>query len=200
MRKIIVLEHISMDGIIQAPGGPEEDPSNGFKYGGWTAPYQDEVLGDAIKKYLDTPCDLLLGRKTFDIWEAFWPNHSDAWPGVMTATKYVASNTRTSSEWQPSVFLSGDIAAKVAEIKQQTGPDIHVWGSGNLFHTLIKNNLVDTFFLMVFPVTLGTGKRLWTDGAIPAAFKVTDSIVTPNGVFVANYERAGEVKVGEVQA
>jgi len=197
MRKIIVLEHISMDGVIQAPGGPEEDPSGGFAYGGWSAPYQDDVLGSAVKKHLDTPSDLLLGRKTFDIWESFWPEHSAEWPNVMKATKYVASNSRTSSEWQPSVFLSGDIAKKVSEIKQEKGPEIHVWGSGNLLQTLIKNDLVDTFWLMIFPVTLGKGKRLFVDGTIPAAFKVTETIVAPSGVIVANYERAGDVEVGE---
>jgi dihydrofolate reductase len=151
MRKIIVLEHISIDGVIQGPGGRDEDPSGGFKFGGWSAPYQDEILGAAVKKRLDTPCDLLLGRKTFEIWEGYWPDHSDAWPGVMTATKYVVSNTRTSSNWKPSVFLSGDIAEKVRELKQQDGPDINVWGSGNLLQTLMKNDLVDTFWLMVFP-------------------------------------------------
>jgi dihydrofolate reductase len=200
MRKIIVREHISMDGVIQGPGGQEEDPSGGFKYGGWTAPYQDDVLGAAVKKHLDTPCDLLLGRKTFEIWEGYWPQHSDVWPGVMTATKYVVSNTRSSSDWKPSVFLSGDIAEKVREIKQQDGPDINVWGSGNLLQALMKNDLVDTFWLMVFPVTLGSGKRLFEDGTIPAAFKVTDSIVAPSGVVVMNYERAGNLKVGEAEA
>jgi dihydrofolate reductase len=200
MRKIIVLEHISIDGVIQAPGGPEEDPSNGFKYGGWSAPYQDEMVNKALMKFLNTPCDLLLGRKTFDIWEGFWPHHSEEWPGVMMATKYVASNTRTSSDWQPTVFLSGDIAAKVAEIKRQPGPDIHVWGSSSLLQTLMKGDLVDTFWLMIFPVLLGTGKRLFADGIAPAAFNVTESIVAPNGVIVANYERAGEVKMGEVEA
>ena len=158
------------------------------------------MLDDAIKKHLDTPCDLLLGRKTFDIWEQFWPHHSEEWPCVMTATKYVASNIRTSSEWQPSVFLGGDIAAEVAEIKQQPGPDIHAWGSGNLLQTLMKNDLVDTFWLMIFPVMLGTGKRLFADGSMPAAFKVTESLVAPNGVIIANYERTGEVKVGKVAA
>jgi len=123
MRKIIVLEHISMDGVIQGPGGRDEDPSGGFKYGGWTAPYQDDVLGAAVKKRLNTPCDLLLGRKTFEIWEPYWPQHSDIWPNVMTATKYVASNTRDSSDWKPSVFLSGDIAEKVRAIKHEDGPD-----------------------------------------------------------------------------
>jgi len=196
MRKIIVLEHISIDGVIQAPGGPEEDTSNGFAYGGWSGPYSDEILGAALGKRMNSPFDLLLGRKTFDIWEQYWPKHADEWPGVNTATKYVASNTRTSSQWQPSVFLNGDIAEKVAKIKRQPGPDLHVWGSGNLLQTLIKHDLVDTFWLMVYPITLGGGKRLFADGTIPAAFKVTESIVGSNGVIVVNYERAGAITTG----
>jgi dihydrofolate reductase len=196
MRKITVLEHISLDGVIQAPGGPDEDPSGGFAYGGWIAPYSDEVLGTALRKQMNMPFDLLLGRKTFDIWEPFWPQHADEWPGVNTATKYVASNTRTSSNWQPSVFLSGDIPEKVASIKQQPGPDLHVWGSGNLLQTLMKHDLVDAFWLMIYPVTLGAGKRLFADGTIPAAFKVTESTVGSNGVIVANYERAGGITTG----
>ena len=139
------------------------------------------------------PFDLLLGRKTFDIWEPFWPQHADEWPGVNTATKYVASNTRTSSQWQPSVFLNGDIPEKVAKIKGQPGPDLHVWGSGNLLQTLIKHDLVDVFWLMVYPITLGGGKRLFADGTIPAAFRVTESLVGSNGVIVVNYERAGAI-------
>jgi dihydrofolate reductase len=198
MRKIIVLEHISLDGVIQAPGGPEEDPSDGFAYGGWAAPYhdQDEAIETALNKMLSTPLDLLLGRKTFDIWEGFWPQHGDIWPGVNTATKYVASNTRTSSEWQPSVFLNGDIGEKVAKIKQEQGPDLHVWGSGNLLQTLMKHDLVDVFWLMIFPITLGSGKRLFAEGTIPAAFKVTESIVGSNGVIQVTYERAGAITTG----
>ena len=196
MRKIIVLEHISIDGVIQAPGGPEEDTSDGFAYGGWISPYSDEIGGTALRKQMNKPFDLLLGRKTFDIWEPFWPKHADEWPGVNTATKYVASNTMTSSEWQPSVFLNGDIAEKVAKIKQQQGPDLHVWGSGNLLQTLIKHDLVDAFWLMIYPITLGAGKRLFADGTIPAAFKVTESIVGSNGVIVVNYERAGAITTG----
>lgn len=198
MRKIIVLEHVSLDGVIQAPGAPEEDPSGGFPHGGWTTPYHDDTLSKAIKKHLDEPCDLLLGRKTFEIWEPYWPKHSEHWPNVMTATKYVASNTRTSSEWQPTAFLSGDVAEKVADLKKGSGPDIHVWGSGDLLQTLMKYDLVDTFWLMIFPITLGTGKRLFADGTIPAAFKVTESIVAPSGVIVVNYERAGDLQVGTV--
>ena len=196
MRKVIVLEHISLDGVIQAPGGPEEDTSGGFAYGGWIAPYSDAILGTVLRKQRSTPFDLLLGRKTFDIWAAFWPQHADAWPGVSTATKYVASNTMTSHEWQPSVFLNGDIAEKVAKIKQQPGPDLHVWGSGNLIQTLIKHDLVDAFWLMIYPITLGGGKRLFAHGTIPAAFKVTESKVTPSSVIVVNYERAGAITTG----
>ncbi len=138
---------------------------------------------------MNMPFDLLLGRKTFEIWEPYWPQHADVWPGVNTATKYVASNTRMSSEWQPSVFLNGDIAEKVAKIKQQPGADLHVWGSGNLTQTLIKHHLVDSFWLMIYPITLGVGKRLFADSTIPMAFKVTESNVTSNGVMVVNYER-----------
>ncbi len=196
MRKIIVLEHISLDGVIQAPGGPEEDPRDGFAYGGWSAPYSDEIIGTALAKKMNTPFDLLLGRKTFDIWADFWPQHADLWPGVNTATKYVVSNTMTSHKWQPSVFLNGDIAEKVAGLKQEQGPDLHVWGSGNLLQTLMKHDLVDVFWLMLYPITLGTGKRLFADGTIPAAFKVTESIVGSNGVIVANYERAGAITTG----
>ena len=193
MRKILVLEHISLDGVIQAPGGPDEDTSGGFKYGGWISDYSDPVLGTALRRQMNKPFDLLLGRKTFDIWAPYWPHHADIWPQVNTATKYVASNTITSSDWQPSVFLSGDIAAQVEKIKQQPGPDLHVWGSGNLLQTLIKHDLVDAFWLMIYPITLGSGKRLFADGTIPMAFKVTESIVGMNGVIVVNYERAGAI-------
>jgi len=196
MRKIIVLEHISLDGVIQAPGGPEEDTSGGFAYGGWAGPFSDEIGGTALRRQMNMPFDLLLGRKTFDIWEPYWPKHADGWPGVNMATKYVASNTMTSSEWQPSVFLNGDIPEKVAKIKQGQGPDLHVWGSGNLLQTLIKHDLVDAFWLMIYPITLGVGKRLFADGTIPAAFKVTESIVTPTGVIVVTYERAGAIPTG----
>ena len=197
MRKVMVLEHISLDGVIQAPGGPEEDTSGGFAYGGWIASYSDDVLGTALRRQMNLPFDLLVGRKTFDIWEPFWPQHADEWPGVNTATKYVASNTRTSSEWQPSLFLNGDIAEKVAKIKQQSGPDLNVWGSGNLLQTLIKHDLVDAFWLMIYPITLGVGKRLFADGTIPAAFKVTEGKVTPDGVIVVTYERAGAITTGK---
>ncbi len=198
MRKVIVLEHISLDGVIQAPGGPDEDTSGGFAYGGWIGPYSDTILGTALSRQMSLPFDLLVGRKTFDIWAPYWPHHADAWPGVNAATKYVASNSMTASEWQPSVFLSGNIAEKVAELKQQLGPDLNVWGSGNLLQTLIKHDLVDAFWLMIYPITLGAGKRLFADGTIPAAFKLTEGIVTPSGVIVVNYERAGAITTGSL--
>ena len=196
MRRVIVLEHVSLDGVIQAPGGPDEDTSGGFAYGGWIAPYSDAILGTVLRRQMNLPFDLLLGRKTFDLWALFWPHQADAWPSVNAATKYVASNTMTSHEWQPSVLLNGDIAEKVAKIKQQPGPDLHVWGSSHLIQTLIKHDLVDVFWLMIYPITLGGGKRLFADGTIPAAFKVTESIVTSNGVIVVNYERAGAITTG----
>jgi dihydrofolate reductase len=196
MRKVVVLEHISLDGVIQAPGGAEEDTSGGFTYGGWIAPYADAILGTALRAQMNKSFDLLLGRKTFEIWAPYWPHHADIWPGVNAATKYIASNTMTSSEWQPSVFLSANVAEKVARIKQQQGPDLHVWGSGNLVQTLIKHDLVDIFWLMIYPITLGTGKRLFADGTTPAAFKVADSKVAPSGVIVVSYERAGTVTTG----
>ncbi|HEY3310979.1 MAG TPA: dihydrofolate reductase family protein [Anaerolineales bacterium] len=198
MRKVIVLEHISIDGVIQAPGGPEEDTSGGFTYGGWISSYSDDVLGTLLRKKMNMPFDLLLGRKTFEIWASFWPQHTDEWPGVKTATKYVASNTIASHAWQPSVFLDGDIAGKIARIKAQPGPDLHVWGSGDLMQTLVKHDLVDSFWLMVYPLTLGVGKRLFAAGTLPAAFKLTESAFTPAGVIVVNYERAGALTTGSV--
>jgi dihydrofolate reductase len=149
------------------------------------------VLGAALRKQMNLPFDLLLGRKTYEIWAPYWPEHGAAWPGVNTATKYVVSNIMSSATWQPSVILSGDIAAKIASLKQQPGPDLHVWGSGNLLQTLIKHDLVDVFWLMIYPLTLGTGKRLFASGTIPLSFQVTESSVTPTGVVVVTYERAG---------
>jgi dihydrofolate reductase len=198
MRKVNVLEFVSLDGIIQAPGGPEEDTSDGFAYGGWTSPHADAVSGAAMMKQMKMPSDLLLGRKTFETWAQFWPQHNDIWPGVNTAMKYVATNTMTSSEWKPSVFLGGDIAGKITKIKQQEGPDLHVYGSANLVQTLLKHDLVDALWLKIFPVTLGGGKRLFADGTIPAAFKVTESTVTSKGVIIVNYERAGAVPTGSL--
>lgn len=172
MRKIIVLEFLTLDGVIQAGGGPEEDTSGGFPYGGWQVPYSDNVIGTVMKQQMNMPFDLLLGRKTFEIWAPYWPQHADVWPGVMSATKYVVSNTMTSNKWQPSIFLGGDIVEKINKLKQQHGPNLHVYGSANLVQTLMKHDLVDEFWLKIYPLTLGSGKRLFVDGTIPAAFKV----------------------------
>ena len=196
MRKVIALEFITLDGVIQAGGGPDEDTSGGFAYGGWQVPYSDDVIGTVMNKQMNMPFDLLLGRKTFEIWAPYWPHHADMWPGVMSATKYVASNTLTSHEWQPSVFLSGDVAEKVSKLKQQPGPDLHVYGSANLVQTLMKHDMVDAFWLKIYPLTLGVGKRLFVEGTIPAAFKVTESKVSPSGIIIVNYERAGAVTTG----
>jgi len=200
MRKIIVLSFITLDGVMQAPGGPEEDTSGGFKYGGWTAPYfheADEAAGELMEKQMKS-ADLLLGRKTFEIFAAYWPEHADYWPGINEVTKYVMSNTMDKSDWQNSVFLKS--VDDVKKLKNSEGSDIQVHGSGNLIQTLLKHDLVDELWLKTFPITLGNGKRLFGEGAIPAAFTLTESLITPNGVIFANYKRAGDVKTGTVGA
>lgn len=195
MRKIIACEFMTLDGVIQN----EENDGDGFKHGGWFFPFADEVTGAVVQERLAKPVDLLLGRKVFDGWETYWPSHSNFWPNVMTATKYVASNTRTTSDWQPTVFLSGDLAEKVRELKRSDGPDLHVFGSANMLQTLFKADLVDALELMIIPVTLGTGKRLFQDGTIPASFKVTNARVAPKGIISVAYERDGDVKTGSPQ-
>ena len=195
MRKITVLSFITLDGVMQAPGGPEEDPSGGFRYGGWSAPYGDEVSGQVMQRVLQ-PSDLLLGRKTFDIWEAYWPKHADYWPGINDVTKYIMSTTRNKSNWSNSVFINS--LADIKKLKESTGSDIQVWGSSELIQLLLKNDLVDELWLFMYPLTLGEGKKLFKGGPIPAAFKLIESVVTSDGVIMANYKRAGEVKTGTV--
>ena len=196
MRKIIVTEFVTLDGVVQAPGGPEEDTSGGFKYGGWTVPYFDDFSGQVMGEQMKQPFNLLLGRRTFEIFASYWPQHEDQWPGINDAVKYVVSNTMDKHEWKNSILIKGDVVKEIEKLKTQDGPDLKVWGSGNLVQTLLKNDLVDELWLKIFPITLGLGKRLFADGAIPAAFKLTDSKVSPSGVIIANYERAGEVKTG----
>jgi dihydrofolate reductase len=200
MRKIIVLSFMTLDGVMQAPGMPDEDTSDGFKFGGWTAPYfaeADEAAGEFIQKHMKS-ADLLLGRKTFEFFAAYWPEHADMWPGINEVTKYVMSHAMDKSDWKNSVFLKS--VDDIKKLKNSEGSDIQVHGSGNLTQTLLKHDLVDELWLKTFPVTLGNGKRLFGEGTIPAAFTLTDSLVTPNGVIFANYERAGEVKTGTVGA
>jgi dihydrofolate reductase len=197
MRKIIVLSMITLDGVMQSPGAPEEDPANGFKYGGWVAPFGDEV-SDKVMERLLKPSDLLLGRKTFDIWEAYWPQHGDIWPGINEVTKYVMSKTRKTSEWNNSVFLNS--LPDIEKLKQSGGSDLQVWGSSELIQLLLQKNLVDDLWLLIYPLTLGSGKKLFVNGAIPAAFTLIESFATTDGVIIANYKRAGEVKTGTVGA
>ena len=197
MRKIIVLTFITLDGVMQAPGGPEEDTSGGFKYGGWSAPFSDEVSGKAMQKQME-PTDILLGRKTFEIFESYWPQHADYWPGINDVTKYVLSNTVKKSDWKNSVFLTS--VADIEKLKNSEGSDIKVWGSGELVQLLLKHDLVDELWLKTYPVLLGKGKKLYSDEAIPAAFTLTESCVTPSGVIFANYKRAGNVKTGTMGA
>jgi len=197
MRKIIVLSMITLDGILQAPGGPEEDTSDGFKYGGWTAPYGDEAYGKALEKELK-PADYLLGRKTFEIFAHYWPEHENGWPGINDVTKYVMSKTMKKSDWKNSVFLKS--LADIKKLKNSKGSDIQVWGSGKLIQTLLENDLVDELWLKIFPLTLGKGKKLFDGSTIPAAFTLTESIVTTSGVIIANYKRAGKVKTGTIGA
>ncbi len=200
MRKIIVQEFITLDGVMQAPGGPEEDATNAFKYGGWTAPYfteADDAAGDFMAKWMQST-DILLGRKTFDIFADYWPDHADMWPGINDVTKYVMSDTLTENktEWPNVVFLK--TVDDIKKLKDSEGGDIKVHGSGNLAKTLFKHDLVDELCLMTFPITLGAGKRLFDDSGAAVAFTLMDSLITPNGVIFANYKRAGDVKVGTV--
>lgn len=198
MRKIVVLSFVTLDGVMQAPGGPAEDTGGGFAHGGWVVPYFDEFLGQVMGEQMSRASDLLLGRKTFEIFAAYWPEHEDEWPGINRVTKYVASNTLTSHPWANSVFLNQDVAEKVRRLKAQEGSDLQVHGSSNLIQTLLKHDLVDEFWLKIFPVTLGKGKRLFDGGTIPAAYTLVDAKTSPSGVMIANFKRAGEVKTGTV--
>jgi dihydrofolate reductase len=197
MRKIVVLSFISLDGVMQAPGGSEEDTSGGFKYGGWTVPYWDDFSGNIMGEQMGVPFDLLLGRKTYDIFAAYWPKQKGeiADPFNKT-TKYVVSASSPKLDWENSVLIEGDVVAELTELKQQDGPMLQVHGSGNLIQTLLKNDLVDELWLKIFPVTLGQGKRLFAEGTMPAAFELMESQTTPKGVIFANYKRSGEVKTG----
>ena len=190
MRKIIVGSFITLDGVMQAAGGPEE----GFKYGGWSAPHYDEALDEIAEKQKQPAKDLLLGRKTFEMFASFFPEHEDIWPGVNDVTKYVMSSTLEKSDWKNTVFLRN--VEDIKKLKKSEGSDIQVHGSGNLVQTLLKHDLVDELWLLIHPLTLGTGNKLFADGTIPAAFTLVESAATPSGVIAAHYKRDGEVKTG----
>jgi dihydrofolate reductase len=196
MRKIIVLSFVSLDGVMQAPGGPGEDTSGNFKYGGWTVPFFDEFAGEVMGEQMSKPFELLLGRITYDIFASYWPNHGAEWPGVNETKKYVVSHSAIKPGWNNTVLLKDNVDSNIKRLKEEDGPDLQVHGSGNFIQTLLKHDLVDEFWLKIFPVTLGSGKRLFADGTNSAAFQLTDSKVSPQGVIIANYKRAGEVKTG----
>jgi dihydrofolate reductase len=198
MRKLVVSTFVTLDGVMQAPGGPEEDPSGGFTHGGWSVNYWDDQMGKVMGEAMSKPFDLLLGRKTYEIFAAYWPQAGDT-PGAAElnrARKHVASRTLKRVDWSNSTLIPGDVAAYVAELKKGSGPEVQVHGSGNLIQTLLKNDLVDEFRLWIFPVVLGSGKRLFADGAIPAGMKLADSKTSSTGVVIGTYARAGAIKYG----
>jgi dihydrofolate reductase len=201
MRKLSVNTFITLDGVMQAPGGPEEDPSGGFEHGGWSVNYWDEMMGQVMDEATNKPFDLLLGRKTYEIFAAYWPHSTDEAQKSMAdklnnSRKYVASRTLQSVDWQNSTLLQGDVGEAVAKLKEESGPEILVMGSANLIQALLKHDLVDEFGVWVFPVVLGAGKRLFGDGTIPGNMKLAQSQTSTTGVVIARYERAGPVKYG----
>ncbi len=187
---------ITMDGVMQAPGGPEEDASGDFKYGGWTVSYGDEIFGQIMQEEMK-PADYLLGRKTFDIFESYWPHHANFWPAVNEGAKYVLSQTKQKSDWKNTVFLKN--VADIQQLKQTEGADIQVWGSSELVHLLLKHDLVDEIRLKIYPLILGEGKKWIDNNALPAAFVLAESHVTSKGVIIAHYKRSGEIITGNVE-
>ena len=202
MRKLIVSTFLTLDGVMQAPGGPEEDESGGFANGGWSVNYWDEQMGEVMGEAMSKPFALLLGRKTYDIFAGYWPDAPEEAGGkpLNDATKYVASRGRPALEWRNSVLIDGDAAAGVTALKQEDGPELQVHGSGGLIQTLLRHNLVDEFRLWVFPVVIGSGKRLFSDGTIPAGLRLTGSKVSTTGVVIGTYEPAGDLVTGSFAA
>jgi dihydrofolate reductase len=198
MRELIVSTFLTLDGVMQAPGGPEEDDSGGFAYGGWSVHYWDELMGQVMTEAMSIPFDLALGHRTYDIFAAYWP-HAPEEAGAKPlneATKYVVSRSRPTLEWGPSVLIEGDAAEGIAAIKKEDGPELQVHGSGNLIQTLMRHNLIDQYRLWVFPIVIGSGKRLFADGTIPSGLKLLDSKVSTTGVVIGTYEPAGEIVTG----
>jgi dihydrofolate reductase len=199
MRKLVVLTFVSLDGVMQAPGGKGEDPSGNFDLEGWTVHYFDDEVGNAMGEQMSAPFDLLLGRKTYDIFASYWPQQSDDDPGAAAlnkAAKYVVSHNPDDLDWEKTIHIQGDVAAEITKLKQEDGPMLQVHGSSNLIQFLLAHDLVDELWLKIFPVTLGKGKRLFGEGTIPAAFKLLDSKASPSGVIIASYKRDGDVKLG----
>jgi dihydrofolate reductase len=201
MRDLIVLSFVTLDGVMQAPGGPEEDPSGGFEHGGWVVGYWDDELGAAMGESMSPPFDLILGRKTYEIFAAHWPHTDD--PGaeeLNSATKHVASRTLTELEWKNSKLIEGEVPEGVRALKQEDGPELQVHGSANLIQTLLEHGLIDEFRLKIFPLVLGTGKRLFGRGTVPAGFEIASSQVLSSGVIVATYRSGAEIKYGSFAA
>jgi dihydrofolate reductase len=196
MRKIILVEFLTIDGVMQAPGGSKEDTAEGFKYGGWMGPYFDEEGGKEMEIQMKETSALLLGRKTYDIFAGYWPFHTEPWPQVNKITKYVVSKTLKDPTWENTVVIPN--VKELKELKNSNGPDLQVYGSSKLVQTLLEHDLVDEFWLKIFPITLGTGKRLFDKGTIPAAFNLFKSKITPSGVIFVYYKRAGEVKTADI--
>jgi dihydrofolate reductase len=198
MRKLTVSTFLSLDGVMQAPGGPGEDDTGGFAYGGWSVNYWDDTMGKVMDAAFDEPFDLLLGRRTYEIFAAYWPNVPDEEGGkpLNDATKYVASRGRPNLSWKESVLLEGDAAGAVAELKRGEGPELQVHGSADLIQTLIRSSLVDEYRLWLFPLVLGSGKRLFADGTIPASVELVDTTVSTTGVVIGTYRPAGDIETG----
>ena len=198
MRKIAVLSFVTLDGVMQAPGGPDEDPSGNFKHGGWSVGYWDDVMGKVMAEQMGHPYGLLLGRKTYEIFAAYWPKAKDVpgADGLNKARKYVVSKTPRKLDWNNSVLVTGNIPEEIKKLKRVDGPELQVHGSSNLIQTLLKNDLVDEFRLKIYPVSIGHGKRLFGDGTIPASFKLLESVTSPSGVIIATYGRDGAIKTG----
>jgi dihydrofolate reductase len=198
MRKLIVSTFLTLDGIMQAPGGPEEDDSGGFALGGWSVHYWDDLMGEVMTEAFSVPFDLLLGRRTYEIFSAYWPDAPEEAGSkpLNDATKYVASRSRPTLAWSPSVLIEGDAAEGVTELKETEGPELQVHGSGNLIQTLMRHGLVDEYRLWVFPLVIGSGKRLFADGTIPAGLKLVGTKVSSTGVVIGTYEPAGEIVTG----
>jgi len=198
MRKLIISTFVTLDGIMQAPGGPEEDPTGGFKYGGWSVNYWDDMMGQIMAEAMAKPSELLLGRKTYEIFAAHWPYVKDdpTADKLNSAKKYVVSKTPKKLEWNNSTLITGDAVREIAKLKEQDGPELQVLGSSNLIQTLLKHNLIDEFRLWIFPVAIGSGKRLFDEGTIPSDLKLLDSKISSTGVIIATYALGGELKIG----
>ncbi|MEO5927480.1 MAG: dihydrofolate reductase family protein [Patescibacteria group bacterium] len=201
MRKIITTTFVTMDGVMQAPGGPQEDTSGGFAYGGWQAGWDDDITGKVIEEFMTIPFEMLLGRRTYEIFAGYWPDHPEieliAKPFNSTK-KYVVSHESIPLPWNNSELVTGDVVAEIQKLKKLDGPDLWVWGSGNLIQTLLKNNLIDRMHIWIHPVTIGTGKKLFADGTQPKQFKLVDSKISTRGVIFATYESDGELKTGSM--